>query len=702
VARLSSVIVSGDVQRIGELEVVRRIGAGGFGVVYLATDHRLGRKVALKLAHPGRGDLWREARAAARLAHPNVVTIYEVGDHEGNPYIVMEYVDGSTLRDRLAQDRLPLPEALRIARDLAAAITAAHREGIVHLDLTPSNVLLAADGRARVVDFGLARTPETVEIENAGTPAYMAPEQWRREPPGVPADVWALGAMVHVLVAGVPPIEGSSQRIRERVAGTAPLELASLEALPSELATIVRRCLNKDPAQRPTAADVANAIDAVIAGERRAAGPWRGLAAFDATAGAEFHGRDDAMQAVRELLGRERVVTITGASGVGKSSLVHAGVAAALRDDGWKVATVRPGRRPLAAIASAMRSALPGAAIETRGATQQDVGERDLGDQIARWAASPGLFAADLADAASIVGDRFALVIDQLEELETLTDADARESAAAALAALIADDSAFRIVLTVRDDFAPTVTSLVGSLGHVHSLGEPDRVRLTEIVERTVADGGATLEDGLADAIAGDVRGQPGALALVQLIGAELWETRDRERKRITRNAYDVIGGAGGVLASQLRAVLARCAPDEAAVMKSLLVRCARGAIAHADVPASAERVLERLIEARVLVARKADVVLAHRELAARPPLETWLADERVLQPLEKSLERPTQRRSRVGVAALGVAALGVTGVAVAALAWPRDHAAKTVVTADERIITVAGKLAEPLVKHRS
>src|SRR5258705_7177022 len=171
-------IVSDDVQRIGELEVVRRIGAGGFGVVYLADDHRLGRKVALKLAHPGRGDLWREARAAARLAHPNVVTIYEVGDHEGNPYIVMEYVDGSTLRDRLAQDRLPLREALRIARDLAAAITAAHREGIVHLDLTPSNVLRAADGRARVVDFGLARTPETVEIENAGTPAYMAPEQW--------------------------------------------------------------------------------------------------------------------------------------------------------------------------------------------------------------------------------------------------------------------------------------------------------------------------------------------------------------------------------------------------------------------------------------------------------------------------------------------------------------------------------------------
>src|SRR5262249_48392295 len=160
------------------------------GVVYLATDKKLGRNVAVKLAHPGRGDLWREARAAARLAHPNVVTIHEIGDHAGSPYLVMEYVDGPTLRERIAQGRLPLAEGLRIARDLAAAITAAHRESIVHLDLTPANVLLAADGRARVVDFGLARTPDAAESERAGTPAYMAPEQWRGDRPGAPADVW--------------------------------------------------------------------------------------------------------------------------------------------------------------------------------------------------------------------------------------------------------------------------------------------------------------------------------------------------------------------------------------------------------------------------------------------------------------------------------------------------------------------------------
>ena len=116
--------------KIGGLEVVSRIGEGGFGVVYLAHDPRLGRNVAIKVAHPGRGDLWREARAAARLAHANVVAIHEVGDHEGSPYLVMEYVDGPTLRDYLGRGPIPLAEALRIARDLARALAAAHREGI--------------------------------------------------------------------------------------------------------------------------------------------------------------------------------------------------------------------------------------------------------------------------------------------------------------------------------------------------------------------------------------------------------------------------------------------------------------------------------------------------------------------------------------------------------------------------------------------
>src|SRR5262249_47340656 len=140
----------------------------------------------------------------------------------------------------------------------------------------------------------------------------------------------------------------------------------------------------------------------------------------------------------------------------------------------------------------------------------------DGDDQVARWAASPGLFAADLADAASVVGDRFVLVIDQLEELETLTDADALDSTAAALSVLITDDSAFRIVLAVRADYVARLGERIGVLGHVYTLSSPSRDEIVAIVEQTVAGAGAQLAEGVAAAIADDVAPEPGALGLVQ------------------------------------------------------------------------------------------------------------------------------------------------------------------------------------------
>ena len=532
-------------ERIGQLEVVRRIGAGGFGVVYLADDRRLQRKVALKLAHPGRGDLWREARAAARLAHPNVVTIYEIGEHEGNPYVVMEYVDGPTLRDRLARDSVPLAEALAITRDLAAAIAAAHREGIVHRDLTPANVLLAPDGRARVVDFGLARAPAApdrialgsdVGLSLAvGTPLFMAPEQWRGDALGPPADVWALGAIAHLLVTGAPHVDGGVGTVRERV--TADDELALSPALahaPREVAELVAACLRKDADARPTAAEAARRLDALLArGPHVGTEPFRGAAAFTDGDAAVFHGRAAETAAIVELLATERVVTVTGPADAGKSSLVQAGVVPALRRAGWRVAIARPGADPLRAIADALFAAGAGAAVETCTA-DDDAPPTDAGERAARWTATPALFAADLADTATAVGGKLALVVDPLDDLAAVAG-PAATAATAALAAALADDGPARLIFTLRDDGVAAATARLGGVpGTRVPLAPPDRETLTAIVESSIHGAGYQIDEpAVVSGIVDEVAGRPDALARLQTLGKTLWAARDRERRVI-------------------------------------------------------------------------------------------------------------------------------------------------------------------------
>jgi serine/threonine-protein kinase len=507
--------------RIGELDVVRRIGAGGFGVVYLAHDRRLGRKVALKLAHPGRGDLLREARAAARLAHPNVVTIFEIGDHEGSPYIVMEYVDGPTLRDRLDGDRVPLADALRIARDIAAATAAAHKEGIIHADLTPANVLLASDGRARVVDFGLARGGDLIEIAAigpvvnpqhsiaAGTPTYMSPEAWRMERLGPPADVWALGTMIHVLVTGEPPVDGTSAILRERVAGAAALELSpALAGVPQDLAVVVRRCLSKDPAARPSAADVASELDKLLGKIDGALQPFRPHAIHCV-------GRDAVVAQIAALVRSERIVTIVGPAESGKSCATHA-VALALRADGWRVAIARPA---LSTIAGALRSLGSGAVVET-----MDPDAVATEDEATRWTKSPDRFAADLDDAARAAG-KLALVIDPVATVD--------EATTTALSAAVADDGSAHLVFVAREAAAIPF----GDSGRVHALPAPTREELRAMLEQPVSDAGYRFDDGLVDELVTRALREPASALWIQKTGATLWDARDREARVLRRQS---------------------------------------------------------------------------------------------------------------------------------------------------------------------
>src|SRR5512133_1239736 len=195
---------------VGRFELVRELGRGGFGVVYEARDRALGRPVAFKavVAGPreaGRHDrLLQEAEAAARLSHPNIVTLYDVGRSEHGPYLVLELLRGQTLGQRLALGAISAREAVRVAIEVARGLAHAHARGVVHRDLTPGNVFLCEDGQVKVLDLGMAHAFGRRKVAG-GTPSYMAPEQWRDAPEDERTDVFALGVMLHRMLSGDLP-----------------------------------------------------------------------------------------------------------------------------------------------------------------------------------------------------------------------------------------------------------------------------------------------------------------------------------------------------------------------------------------------------------------------------------------------------------------------------------------------------------------
>jgi serine/threonine protein kinase len=251
---------------ISHYEVLAPLGKGGMGEVYLASDQTLGRKVALKIL-PARyttdADLVhrfeREAKAASALNHPNIMTVFEVGQTEDSHFIVTEYVEGETLRQRIARRNLPLHEALDIATQIAAALTAAHEAGIIHRDIKPENIMLRPDGYVKVLDFGLAKLTETTHSLSdstttqtgliMGTPNYMSPEQARGQKVDTRTDLWSLGVVLFELVSGKRPFGGDSQAdLLVAILEREPLPLP--DKLPSELARTIHRALAKDLNQR--------------------------------------------------------------------------------------------------------------------------------------------------------------------------------------------------------------------------------------------------------------------------------------------------------------------------------------------------------------------------------------------------------------------------------------------------------------------
>jgi predicted Zn-dependent protease len=251
--------------RFDRFQIVRRVGAGGFGVVFEARDDLLGRPVALKFVRPhrhsGRSPEWllEEAEAAARLSHPGIVTIHDVGRSERGPFLVQELLSGETLSERLERGPLPLRQAVETAAEVARALAHAHRHGVVHRDLKPSNIFLCEDGRVKVLDFGMAVAFGHTRPEG-GTPAYMAPEQRSGAPEDERSDVHALGATLFQCLTGELPFGGDGLR-------RLPLPGPHLDIRESpELSDLVRAMLERDPLRRPRdGAAALQALEPIVA-----------------------------------------------------------------------------------------------------------------------------------------------------------------------------------------------------------------------------------------------------------------------------------------------------------------------------------------------------------------------------------------------------------------------------------------------------
>jgi formylglycine-generating enzyme required for sulfatase activity len=262
---------------VSHYRILEQIGAGGMGVVYLAEDERLQRKVALKFIAPesagesiARRRLLREAQAASALDHPNIATVYEVGDFQDQLFLAMAYYAGETLKQRIERGPLATAEAIRVTEQIGEGLAAAHASGVVHRDLKPANVFITTAGQVKILDFGLATVDasDTAQTTSAitqtgttlGTLSYMSPEQARGERVEQRADVWALGVLIFEMFTGRLPFRGDSATAVLLALATKPAPpLSSLRPdAPSEFGRLVERALVKDAAHRTlTAHDVA-------------------------------------------------------------------------------------------------------------------------------------------------------------------------------------------------------------------------------------------------------------------------------------------------------------------------------------------------------------------------------------------------------------------------------------------------------------
>src|SRR5688572_27135094 len=273
----SRYVTQARINRIGKYEVESVVGEGAMGVVYCAVDSMLNRRVAIKVMSDAiaqdtdlRERFLREAQAAGSLQHPNVVTVYDFGDVDGHLYIAMEYVEGQDLEDILrSKIVLPLDAKLELIMGVLQGLAFAHKRGVIHRDIKPANIRVDGEGKARIMDFGVAHLASSDMTRTGtmlGTPSYMAPEQILGGPVSPQTDIFSVGAVLYELLTNVRPFKGDTlQTLMYQILSTMPAAIDQIAPdMPAELNRIVMRALQKEPKDRyARALDMANDLSMV-------------------------------------------------------------------------------------------------------------------------------------------------------------------------------------------------------------------------------------------------------------------------------------------------------------------------------------------------------------------------------------------------------------------------------------------------------
>jgi eukaryotic-like serine/threonine-protein kinase len=665
--------------------VRQQLGRGAYGHVLLAWDSLHERDVALKLldlaladAGAGQGLSLNEARALARVRHPNVVTVYELVHKAEPPFLVMEYLEGEELELRLTPGSEPMApaEALKTIRPVVTALVAAHEAGVLHRDIKPSNVMVGAGGRVTLIDFGIASRAAAGSATEAGsdglmgTPYYLAPEVLAGEEGDARADLFAVGVTLFRMLTLCHPFEGRSlgalRAVHLRDEGPPALRELRPE-LPVPLAEVVRRCLLPWEERYASAAELLRELDALgQAGARPLpAHPYLGLRPFTAAESGVFFGREEEVARVVSRLRRAPVVTLVGASGVGKSSLALAGVApavqaGALSEEGgpaWRVAAMTPGRDPLARLISALSRALGCDEAKLAGVAEAPE----------RWWSLLDRSTASRRRGADHCG--LLLVVDQLEELVTVCQDPARRGQLGrAIQGAQRAGPEVRVLATVRDDFLARLGAVEGlheALDTIHLVRPLDGEALRAAVVEPARAFGVSLEsEEMSERIVQELAGRRGALPLLQFAMGQLWEARDQERRVIPLQALERMGGIGAALARAADEVYAALRTqglgDEARlVLLELLTpdgtKRTRGLaqIVAAAPAASSTRVgkaAERLRAARLVLGGDDGLELAHEALATEwPPLRRWVEESRALRQAAADAQHAAARWSERG-----------------------------------------------------
>jgi WD40 repeat protein/serine/threonine protein kinase len=555
-----------------------QLGAGSFGSVHRAYEPQVGREVAIKTIRSRFANdpefirrFEAEAQLVARVEHPHVVPLYDFWREPEGAYLVMRYLRGGSLRERLAQGPLEPEEAARLLDQVALALGAAHRQGVVHRDVKPANILFDEEGNAYLSDFGIAKDVAVAEVAAPhGTPSslayYLSPDEIRGELATPRSDIYSLGVVLYEMLAGrhpfadAPPAEVIDKHLSEPV----PSIGAFRPDVPASVDEVIGVATAKAPSDRyPDAQMMASAFrGALLPTASRPAmpstevrNPYKGLRPFQEFDAADFFGREEV---VAELVARlseqgdeSRFLAVVGPSGGGKSSLVRAGLVPALRggavpgSDRWFLLDMRPGTHPFEELASAL--------LRIAVDPPSDLVERLERDDL-------GLVSA--AEEVVPPGSVLLLMVDQFEELFTLVDAeDVRARFLRVLLAAATDPaSRLRILLTLRADFYDRPLGYVGVAELMKSRAVTVTPLAPEELHRAVvgpAEGvGLHVDPALVTDIVSDVAAQPGALPLLQYALTELFD--HREGSTITLEAYREIGGVSGALSRRAETLYRR------------------------------------------------------------------------------------------------------------------------------------------------